>query len=67
MIKSKHKLSYCKQCEHKIVICYNCGNNCCNGGHGIVNGEECKECAEAYQHQTIYMSGGKIKFKKKIK
>lgn len=48
MLKSKHTLSYCNLCEHDIVICYNCQNNCCNGG------SKCQYCEEAYEHQDLY-------------
>lgn len=36
MIKSKHELSWCSTCSggSEVVVCYKCGNNCCNGSHG---------------------------------
>lgn len=48
MIKSKHILSYCGICEQNTVICYNCGNVCCQGGY------QCLQCKEAYEHEELY-------------
>ncbi len=62
MIKSKHKLSFCEACDINIVICAACGNNCCNGGSGKINGIICNYCDEAYKHQEIYWNGGEIEF-----
>lgn len=37
-----------------MVICADCGNNCCNAGTGEkANGERCG-CDEAYDHQDLY-------------
>jgi len=44
-----HEWSYCKLCEHDVVICGKCGNNTCNGGYGEVDGEECDACESAYK------------------
>lgn len=42
---------YCAVCEKMMVICPDCGNNCCNGGTGkLPSGEECG-CEAAYQFQ----------------
>ena len=41
--------SWCDWCECNVVICQKCGNNTCNGGHGMVNGKECDECVNAYK------------------
>lgn len=47
-----------------MVICADCGNNCCNAGTGEVNGKRCG-CDEAYAHQTAYWQDKKnIKFAK---
>ena len=53
MINSRHTLSYCSLCDTEMVICADCNNNCCNGGTGKVNGENCG-CKEAYAHQDEY-------------
>lgn len=53
-IKSKHILSYCPLCRTEIVKCITCGNNCCNGGYGEVNGEKCSDCPKAYDDQDLY-------------
>jgi hypothetical protein len=50
---SRHTLSYCNLCETDIVICADCGNNCCNGGTGEVDGARCG-CSEAYEDQDAY-------------
>jgi hypothetical protein len=52
-IQSRHTLSYCPGCEAEMVICADCGNNCCNAGTGEVNGKQCG-CDEAYAHQEAY-------------
>lgn len=44
----EHYWSYCSLCDHDVVICGQCGNNTCNGGHGTVNGKECDACKSAY-------------------
>ena len=54
MIHSKHTLSFCVGCDTNMVLCATCGNNCCNGGSGTVNGETCRDCDEAYEHQDAY-------------
>lgn len=48
------------------VKCAKCGNNCCNGGYGILNavpntprgstGEECDACPSAYELQDDWKS-----------
>ena len=50
MIESRHTLSNCEMCGD-MVVCADCGNNCCNGGTKDVNGKPCG-CDEAYAHQT---------------
>lgn len=45
-----------------MVICADCGNNCCNGGTKEINGKSCG-CVEAYEHQTLYCKDKKsVKF-----
>lgn len=53
MIHSRHTLAHCNICECDMVICADCGNNCCNAGTGDANGERCG-CDEAYEHQKAY-------------
>lgn len=48
-----HYWSYCDHCERHVVICGKCGNNCCNGGHGMVDGVECDACPSAYAKQDV--------------
>ena len=38
VIKSRHSLSFCDTCKEMVVICADCGNNCCNGMTGFLNG-----------------------------
>ncbi len=55
MKQSKHFLSYCQLCKVKMVICFACGNNCCNGGSGKnPDGSKCQSCLEAYDDQDLY-------------
>lgn len=50
-----------------MVICADCGNNCCNGGTGEVHGKRCG-CAEAYAHQDVHFRDKhSIRFAKVIK
>ncbi len=49
---SDHYWSYCNLCETNMVICGTCGNNCCNGGYGQINGKQCPDCPFAYQLQS---------------
>ena len=46
--RGKHLLHYCNQCQHWTVICGTCGNNCCSGTYGEVNGKTCDDCRSAY-------------------
>jgi hypothetical protein len=46
-----HYWTYCNHCETDVVICGVCGNNCCNGGYGQVDGKTCEACPSAYQMQ----------------
>lgn len=53
MIRSRHTLSHCDVCQCDIVICADCGNNCCNASTQVLeNGATCG-CEEAYEHQAI--------------
>lgn len=52
-MNSKHILTHCNLCEEDTVVCATCGNNCCNGGYGEVNGQKCPDCPEAYDHQDV--------------
>lgn len=49
----KHKLSFCSLCAFYMYRCGACGNNSCNGGYGVVNGESCKDCPEAYRLASL--------------
>lgn len=51
----RHVWEWCDHCQRMVVICGKCGNNTCNGGHGIVDGESCDRCDEAYD---IYLTQG---------
>ena len=44
---------WCKLCGGSFVYCPKCGNNCCNGGHGKLNGEVCDVCPLTYQYQKL--------------
>lgn len=37
-----------------MVICADCGNNCCNGGTKDIDGVPCG-CKEAYEDQDAYL------------
>lgn len=45
-----HRWADCEMCG-RMVICGKCGNNCCNGGSGEVDGVKCAACDEAYAMQ----------------
>lgn len=53
-----HRWDFCSHCERRMVICGQCGNNCCNGGYGEVIGKEpgttmqCTACPSAYDLQN---------------
>ena len=53
MINSRHTLSNCSMCGD-MVICADCGNNCCNAMSGKTRGIKDCDCDEAYEHQTLY-------------
>jgi hypothetical protein len=49
-----HFWAYCGHCQRPIVICGNCGNNCCNGGSGeYADGSKCEICNDAYDFQDL--------------
>jgi len=50
---SDHILAHCDSCGD-MVVCSTCGNNCCNGTHGTVDGGPCPDCDEAYEDQTAF-------------
>lgn len=52
-MKVKHVLDYCELCETEMVRCGTCGNNCCNGSYGEVNGAKCPDCPAAYDAQDF--------------
>lgn len=49
----KFKWKWCPLCETAYVECPKCGNNCCNGGYGQIDGEPCDVCELAYQYQDL--------------
>jgi len=49
-------VKYCDLCETDYVECPRCKNNCCSGGYGVVDDEECDVCPLAYQFQDLYWS-----------
>lgn len=53
-VQSYHTLAYCSMCETDMVKCGTCGNNCCNGGSGEVDGDDCPDCEDAYDMQALY-------------
>jgi len=44
-----------------MVLCGKCGNNCCNGGYGEVDGKECDACPSAYEMQKAGWEKGERK------
>lgn len=52
MIASRHAIKHCALCETDMVICADCGNNCCNAGTNDIGGRPCG-CSEAYEHQGV--------------
>ena len=58
MNDANHRWEYCDHCEHEVIICGTCGNNCCNGGYGEVMGPApgttmvCPDCPSAYNLQS---------------
>lgn len=52
-METPHRWDYCDLCEVEIVMCGKCGNNCCNGGYGEVDGKKCDACPSAYELQAL--------------
>jgi hypothetical protein len=48
---SGNTIEWCQTCHRWMVLCHVCGNNCCNGGVGAIDGHPCGDCAEAYREQ----------------
>ena len=46
-----HRWGFCELCETEMVFCGKCGNNCCNGGYGSIDGVKCDACSSAYDLQ----------------
>lgn len=57
-IRTKHFVCYCNLCEADMVVCATCGNNCCNGGYGEVDGKQCHDCPNAYDVEHILWRKG---------
>lgn len=53
MIRSRHTLSHCDLCQCDIVICADCGNNCCNVSTQVLDDGSMCGCQEAYAHQDV--------------
>ena len=47
----KHKWDFCGSCKAPFVRC-KCGNNCCNGTYGEIDGKPCPDCPDAYKKQA---------------
>lgn len=41
----------CELCG-AMIVCPECGMNCCSGGYGQVGGEDCPRCPQAYDAQS---------------
>jgi len=54
--KKEYEFTYgwCDMCGCVFVRCPKCGNNSCNAGYGIVDGEKCDVCPLAYQYQKMF-------------
>jgi len=47
----KHEWFKCNLCGWSVV-CSTCGNSCCNGTYGEIDGEPCPDCQDAYAYQA---------------
>lgn len=47
----EHRWAFCDLCADEMVICGQCGNNCCNGCYGEIDGKPCDACPSAYDKQ----------------
>ena len=50
--RHKNHWEHCDHCGVQVLICGTCLNNCCNGGHGEVDGMPCPDCDSAYREQA---------------
>lgn len=48
-MKTQHKKDWCEHYETLMVVCGACGNNTCNAGYGMINGNTCTDCPSAYE------------------
>jgi hypothetical protein len=62
LLAGKHIWDYCDHCKVAMVRCGGCGNNCCNGTYGVVNGSPCTKCASAYAMQDEGLPSSTVKF-----
>lgn len=44
---------WCGECDFAFIRCPKCGNNCCCGGYGQIEGKECDVCSLSYQYQEL--------------
>jgi len=49
----KFTWEFCEMCGAYFIRCPKCGNNCCNGGCGEINGVQCDVCELCYQFQEL--------------
>ena len=58
---SGNSIEWCENCKCYMVVCKTCGNNCCNGGYGTVDGYDCPDCPKAYEEQEALYSEEHLK------
>ena len=51
--KFNFQWEWCSDCDAWFIRCPKCGNNCCNGGWGNVDGEDCDVCSLSYSYQSL--------------
>lgn len=61
-----YKWAWCNQCDCATIICPHCGNNCCNGGSGRLDGEKCPYCIDAYDYQRYMYTEETVPGKEQI-
>lgn len=61
-----HTWDICGNCG-LMVMCGTCNNNCCNGGHGEINGKECPDCSSAYDFQSEHLEEAEVFYEREIK
>jgi len=44
---------WCDHCQVYALVCPKCQNNCCNAGHGEVDGKPCDLCQHIYPLQMF--------------